>query len=316
MIIQRATLRLTIAFAAVQLTLFAVFAIAVYIFVTGTFDFDSATTESGLDTAERGFATLRTGLLIGYCALLVVVPVASYWMARTALVPIKRGYARQEQFVDGASHELRTPLSIMQGELELVTSRERTPGEYEASIGLSLEAIDDLSHLTNDLLLLAQTEGRYPVGAANQVALNALVFDAAGRQNVTRGPNSPTLVVSVGQNSTVMASRPLMLRVITNIVDNAAKFTRGSGTVTITTGRINGAPVVTVIDTGIGMSNDDISHAFDRFWRADNARNRPGHGIGLSLVRQIMEAHGGRVTISSALEVGTEVRLTFPRTTG
>lgn len=311
MIFRHATIRLTVAFTAVQLLLFAAFALGVYIFVTGTFDFDSAehAGEAAVNTAEQGFTTLRNGLIVSYAALLLVVPAVSYVMARLALRPVKRSYDRQERFVDGASHELRTPLSIIQGELELVTTRKRTVAEYEQAIAIVLEEIGTLTDLTNDLLLLSHSAGRYPRAEMVTCSLNDLVVEAAKRKNSPRGPESAQLTVDLGRAASVTVARPLMLRAIINLIDNALKFTPKSGTISVRTEIIDGNPVVTVADTGIGMDAHAAAHATDRFWRADDARTRPGHGVGLALVSQIMEAHGGGIEITSARGEGTVVRL-------
>jgi signal transduction histidine kinase len=310
-IFRHATIRLTVAFTAVQLLLFAAFALGVYIFVTGTFDFDSAehAGEAAVNTAEQGFTTLRNGLIVSYAALLLVVPAVSYVMARLALRPVKRSYERQERFVDGASHELRTPLSIIQGELELVTTRKRTVAEYEQAIAIVLEEIGTLTDLTNDLLLLSHSAGRYPRAEMVTCSVNDLVVEAAKRKNSPRGPESAQLTVDLGRVASVTVARPLMLRAIINLIDNALKFTPKSGTISVRTEIIDGNPVVTVADTGIGMDAHAAAHATDRFWRADDARTRPGHGVGLALVSQIMEAHGGGIEITSARGVGTVVRL-------
>ena len=313
MIFRRATIRLTVAFTAVQLLLFAAFAVGVYIFVTGTFDFDSAEHdgEAAVSTAEQGFAALRNGLIVSYAALLLIVPAVSYVMARLALRPVKLSYERQERFVDGASHELRTPLSIIQGELELVTSRTRTVAEYEQAIAIALEEIGSLTHLTDDLLLLSHSAGRYPRAEIVTCSLNDLVVEAAKRRNSPRGPESAQLTVDLGRAASVSVARPLMLRAIINLIDNALKFTPQSGTINVRTEIIGGTPVVSVADTGIGMDPHATAHATDRFWRADDARTRPGHGVGLALVSQIMDAHDGGIEITSATGVGTVVRLVF-----
>jgi signal transduction histidine kinase len=312
-IFRRATIRLMVAFTAAQLLLFAAFALGVYIFVTGTFDFDSAQHdgEAAVNTAEQGFATLRNGLIISYAALLLIVPVVSYVMARLALLPVKLSYERQERFVDGASHELRTPLSIIQGELELVTSRTRTVAEYEQAITIALEEIGSLTDLTNDLLLLSHSAGRYPRAEMVTCSLNDLVVEAAKRKNSPRGPESAQLTVDLGRAASVTVARPLMLRAIINLIDNALKFTPQSGTINVRTEIVNGTPVVSVADTGIGMNAHATAHATDRFWRADDARTRPGHGVGLALVSQIIKAHGGGIEITSATGAGTVVRLVF-----
>ncbi|KGJ72000.1 hypothetical protein GY21_18320 [Cryobacterium roopkundense] len=308
-----ALVRLTLTYTIVQLVLFAAFAVGTYTFVTGTFDFDAAESDSAsaLNAAEQGFANLRTGLLVLYAALLVLIPLASYAMARTALAPLQKSYGLQQRFVDGASHEMRSPLSIIQGELELALLSTRTPAEYEQAMHTALEAVGGLTQLTNDLLLLSRGGGPELKRTYERVDLNELVrLDAAARslspEDVAR------LDVHLGPPTVVVGSPALLARAIANVIDNALKFTPVSGVVTVGTDVVDGTCSFTVRDTGMGMDKNDLKHAFNRFWRSDQARSQPGHGLGLSLVQQIIQAHDGRVTLTSQLGVGTTVTVKLP----
>lgn len=310
---RRATIRLTVTYTAVQLGLFAAFAVGIYLFVTGTFDFDAAESDGAgaLNAAEQGFANLRTGLFVLYGALLVLVPISSYFMARAALAPLRKSYDLQQRFVDGASHEMRTPLSVIQGELELALITPRSPAEYERAMQTALEAVDGLTGLTNDLLLLSRGAGTELTNTYERVDLDELVtHDIQARRG--NPVDAARLVTEFGGNTIVRGSRVLLARAIANVVDNALKFTPTPGTVTIHTDSQNGICTVIVRDTGIGMNDNDIRHAFDRFWRSDQVRSHPGHGLGLSLVHQIIQAHDGRVTLRSRAGVGTTVTITLP----
>ena len=138
------------------------FAIGISIFVTGTFDFDAAEHdgEGAVIGAEQGFELLRTALLLFYACLLVAIPLSSWLMARAALKPIKASFERQQQFVDGASHEMRTPLSMIQAELELALTCSRTATNYQVAIATSLDAVNGLTRLADDLLRLSLTTRR------------------------------------------------------------------------------------------------------------------------------------------------------------
>ena len=118
--------------------------------------------------------------------------------------------------------------------------------------------------------------------------------------------------MEVKRDMAVEGSPELLIRAIGNVVDNALKFTPSSGRVEVSVEEDGTDAVVHVRDTGVGMDGDTAAHAFDRFWRADEARTQPGYGLGLSLVQQICHAHGGTVAIGGRPGVGTTVRLTFP----
>jgi len=311
MIFRSTTIRLTILFTVVQLLLFAVFAIAVYAYVTGAFDFDAAESdgEGAVNAAEQGFANLRVGLLIAYAALLVFVPSTSYAMARFALRPLKLSYELQQRFVDGASHEMRTPLAVIQGELELALSRERSPREYRSAIATALDAASGLARLTGDLLLLSRDEKGQLGLTFQRVRLHDVARDAVARRHHNPGPR---VLLGRASSAVVLGSEELLARAIDNLIDNAVKFTGDGSSITVEVVVVDGRAVVSVTDTGIGMTRDETSRAFDRFWRADAARSRPGHGLGLPLVRQIAGAHRGRVSIDSLPGARTTVEISLP----
>ncbi|WP_166792460.1 cell wall metabolism sensor histidine kinase WalK [Cryobacterium sp. TMT1-66-1] len=297
----------------VQLVLFAAFAVGIYIFVTGTFDIDATESDGAgaLNAAEQGFANLRTGLIVLYAILLVLIPIASFLMARAALTPLQKSYDLQQRFVDGASHEMRSPLSVIQGELELALLTPRTPAEYERAIQTALDAVGGLTELTNDLLLISRGAGAELKRTYELVDLNDLVrLDIDARSS--NPEDAHRLYVKLGQATVVLGSPALLARAIANVIDNALKFTTPPGIVTVSTDIHNSICTVTIRDTGIGMDNDDLKHAFDRFWRSDQARSRPGHGVGLSLVQQIIHAHDGRITLTSQVGVGTTVTVNLP----
>ncbi|TFD13016.1 HAMP domain-containing histidine kinase [Cryobacterium sp. TMT1-2-2] len=312
---RRALVRLTVTYTVVQLVLFAAFAVGIYIFVTGTFDIDAAESDGAgaLNAAEQGFANLRTGLIVLYAVLLVLIPIASFLMARAALAPLQKSYDLHQRFVDGASHEMRSPLSIIQGELELALLTTRTPAEYERAMHTAFDAVGGLTELTNDLLLLSRGAGGELRRTYELVDLNELV-----RLDIDARAKSPEdaarLHVHLGQATVVLGSPVLLARALSNVIDNALKFTPPPGivTVTVSTDIHNSTCTVTVRDSGMGMDDDDLKHAFDRFWRSDQARSRPGHGVGLSLVQQIIHAHDGRITLTSQVGVGTTVTVNLP----
>lgn len=311
MIFRRALIRLTVTYTLVQLVLFGAFALGVYGFVVGTFDFDLAQLDgdSAVSAAERGFATLRMTLIVGYIILGVLLPIASYLMARAALAPIRRSYELQERFVDGASHELRSPLSVIQGELELALTRTRTAAQYQAAIANALDGAEGLTRLTNDLLLLTRGSTGQLQRTFESVALDDLV-----RRCVSAHPApSSRFFLDDVQPVVVNGSTELLTRAIANIVDNAVKFSPALSRIAISVGVEGANALVRVHDEGVGMTGAEAQRAFDRFWRARDARDLPGFGLGLSIVRQICVAHGGRVSIVSQPGAGTTVTLAFPQ---
>lgn len=312
MIFASALRRLTIVYTLIQLVLFGTLAIGIYYFVTGTFDLDAASQDGAgaVGAAEIGFAHLRIALVAGFAVLCVVVPFTSYWMARAALAPLRQSFEQQQQFVDDASHELRSPLSVIRGELELALSRRRSEEEYRRSITTSLEATQTLVQLTEDLLLLARDSTAEFESRFRTVSADELVRDAI---SALEGSDGTDRLITRSDPLVLIAGVPsLLVRAVANILDNAMKFTPEGGTVILTAATNSGNAIISVTDTGIGMTPEEVRHAFDRFWRGPQAHGAPGLGLGLALVERIARAHRGRVTIVSSLGIGSTVTLTIP----
>lgn len=310
MIFRRATLRLTLTYAAVQLGLFAIFALGIYFFVTGNFDVDAVSKKG--EEADPEVILLRNGLIIFYGCLMLVVPLSSWLMARAALRPIRESFERQRAFIDGAAHEMRTPLSIIQGELELALSRSRRAEEYREAIRTALGATVRLSNLSDQLLNLSRISKSELAAGFVAVDIDAVIDTVIhtavlGSRDVTVEREG-----SRRQSDLVHGSQELLVRAIANVVDNAVKFSSPGGLVVVTCARDVPGVSIRVRDEGMGMSPTEVDRAFDRFWRADTARSTAGHGLGLALVQQIVAAHDGSVTIDSHPGAGTTVTVRLP----
>ena len=310
MIFRQATRRLTAAFTAILLMLFAGFALGIYFFVTGTFDYDTVASNGieAVDAAEQGFATLRTALIVGYLVLLVIVPILSFGMARLVLAPVRRSYDRQQAFVDDASHEFRTPLAIIQGELELALTRRRTPSEYETAITTSLDEVEHLTALTGDLLLLARGNDTELRSAFTPVDMSSIVRKAVGASGA-----HVNVTTRDGEEPVVLGAEDLLIRAVGNVLDNAAKFSGESKPISLDLHSRGDKIHLDIRDEGPGMTSATLDHIFDRFWRAEESRTLPGHGLGLALVKQICVAHHGSISVDSALGHGTTVKIVLPR---
>ncbi|RFA06529.1 hypothetical protein B7R54_19380 [Subtercola boreus] len=309
MIFRQATRRLTAAFTAILLLLFGAFALGIYFFVTGTFDYDTVAGNGAeaVDAAEQGFVTLRTAIVVCYLVLLVIVPVMSYIMARLVLAPVRRSYEKQQAFVDDASHEFRTPLAIIQGELELAISRPRTPLEYERAIVTTLEEVEHLTTLTGDLLLL--TRGSE---AELQSAFTPVDISEVTRKAVRSSAAAAQISIEGGVQHSVLGSEHLLIRALGNVLDNATKFADTGTPIEVKVGARGDKIQITIRDHGPGMTPETLNHVFDRFWRAEESRSLPGHGLGLALVRQICVAHHGSISIESVPGHGTTVSVVLP----
>ena len=213
------------------------------------------------------------------------------------------GLRRERQFVAEASHELRTPLAVLRTELDLLASRERSPGEIRAALASMGEEVDRLGLLVDHLLLLATSDDARLRLDRTTFDVGTLLAEVASRF----GPaaDGRDVVVAPGPRIEVTADRRRLDQVLSNLVDNALRH--GVGTVTLATAREQSVVVVTVSDEG-GVALDD--ELFERFRQGTGSR-AGGRGLGLALVSTIVAEHGGSVT-AIAREGVTEVRIELP----
>ena len=223
---------------------------------------------------------------------------------------IRRQDEVRRAVVADVAHELRTPVTILRGQTEAILDgvSEPTP---ERLVSLHDEVLR-LERLTDDLATLSAADAaalslhRAPVDLAELArrSLDALapVLDDAGL----------SARLDVGHAVVVAGDDTRLVQVVTNLVNNAAKFTPPGGSVTLTVARVDDEAVLTVADTGPGISADDLPHLFERFWRGSAARVHRGTGIGLSVVRALVLAHGGTVTADSPPGWGARFTVRLP----
>ncbi|MDQ3728185.1 MAG: ATP-binding protein, partial [Actinomycetota bacterium] len=211
----------------------------------------------------------------------------------------------QRQLVADASHELRTPLTSIRTNVELLGRAESLGAEQRQRLITDVvEQLEELTALVGDLVDLA----RYAEQDEERVPLR---FDHLVEDMVERARrHAPTLTFDFeAEACLVRGAQAALERATFNLLDNAAKWSPPGGRIEV---RVTRQGALSVSDQGPGISEGDLPRIFDRFYRAGSARELPGSGLGLAIVRQIAEAHGGRVEASSPLGGGSELRLWIP----
>jgi two-component system, OmpR family, sensor kinase len=230
---------------------------------------------------------------------------------------LQAAFERQKQFTSDASHELRTPLAVLRGDMELALRRERTSEEYQRTLSSNLEEVIRLSRLVEDLLMLARADAGRVELRCEPVNLTELcqkmaeyIAPLAEQREQTLNYHVPAQAVRV--HADVHRIKQLLL----NLLDNAIKYTDPQGTITLTLTTEAQEAVLAVADTGRGIPPEDVPHVFERFFRRSaktSDRSAPGSGLGLSIVKWIVEAHGGKIDVQSQLGVGTTFTVRLPR---
>ncbi len=209
----------------------------------------------------------------------------------------------QRNLVADASHELRTPIATIRANLQLMREEELLSPEDRAGLREDvIEELDELTALVADVVELAR--GSKPTSEPGDVRLDSIVHDALERAR----RRAPTLDFHQVVEPTLIRGEPDRIsRAVTNLLDNASKWSPEGGTVEVTLHD----GVVTVRDHGPGFKGEDLPFVFDRFHRATDARSKPGSGLGLAIVRQAAEAHDGFVEAANAPDGGAILRVGF-----
>jgi len=215
------------------------------------------------------------------------------------------------RFSADASHELRTPLAIIRGELESLTEYEHLSPAALDTVGSSLEEIARLSKIVSQLLEISRLEAGEAAKEVTLVDLGELATSTAEQMRLLADEKSILLKYSVSAAVTVVANPSLLKQVVVNLLDNAIKYTPSNGKVELLVERQGTKAVLEVRDTGIGIPASALPHICERFYRADKARSRHsgGAGLGLSIVKSICAAQGGKLSIFSSEGEGTRVRI-------
>jgi len=223
----------------------------------------------------------------------------------------------RRDFVANVSHELRTPLSILRGYIETLLESPKTSREELLRIlGVMKRHSNRLDLLVEDLLTLAQLESANPNLQLYNVDLSSFFGEVIRDWEKKLANKQLKLVVRVPSDlPAIRADRVRLQEALYNLLDNAVKYSRERGEITLMALRRDGQIVLSVSDNGIGISKEDLPRIFERFYRVDKARtaeNIRGTGLGLAIVKHIAQLHSGHVEAESEIEKGTTIRVVLP----
>jgi signal transduction histidine kinase len=276
---------------------------------------DQAVVQLGrlLTDQDRVLKRLLAGLLLlgGACA--VGMGAGSWWLAGRSLQPARQAWQRQQSFVANASHELRAPLTLLRATAE-VTLRSLASEDTDRRelLGDVIQECDHMSRLVGDLLLLSRLDAGGLQMAHEQIGLSELLADVA-RQIGRRAEQCGVRVVCDGASGAIWGDPTRIRQILLILLDNALRHTPPGGVVHLATRASGRYTQISVADTGSGIAPHDLPQVFERFYRADSVRkDNGGSGLGLSIAKALVEAHGGHITIESQPGQGTSVSVELP----
>ncbi|WP_265457683.1 sensor histidine kinase [Enterococcus sp. HY326] len=267
------------------------------------------------DQITQSVHSFRKILIICMLVFAAFSILLSYYLSGRFIQPIIASWRKQQQFVENASHELRTPLTIIQAKLEgLFTKPERTILEESEDIALSLNEVQRLSRLTNDLLMLARSDSDAVLAVKQPTKVNDFLNKTLEPYGEILAAEDKEFSLVLGENRQILIDPEKIQQLLLILIDNAMKYTIAGESVTVVSTFRSNDWLLEVKDTGSGISDEAKAHIFDRFYRADASRNRDtgGYGIGLSIAMWIVKLHGGKISVLDNQPRGTVFQLQLP----
>lgn len=229
------------------------------------------------------------------------------------LASLEESFRRERRFTSDASHELRTPVAVILAYAESLAASPALPQEEREKAETILDECRRMQRMIAQMLTLTRAqEGRCPV-TMERVCLNDILEGVTAALDDAAGARKIALHVEPGERVEITADQSLMTQLTLNLAENAVKYGREGGNVWLSASGGKDRATLTVRDDGIGISEENLPHIFERFFRADAARDRTGTGLGLSIVQWIVSLHGGQIDVKSRLGEGTEFTVTLPQ---
>ena len=225
---------------------------------------------------------------------------------------LQMSFENEKQFIFDASHELKTPIAVIISQCEYMLSKETLSKEEREEVAVVLKQAKKMSRLTAQLLLLSKAEYRLQL---EQVNISELVQIVVDEQQVMADEKSIKIQAQIEPDICIEADETMMMRLFINLISNAITYGQQDGTVNLLLKRDSGFLYAEVIDNGIGISEENLPKIWNRFYQVDKARTAKDNssmGLGLSMVKWIVEKHQGTIGVKSSLDVGTKFYLAIP----
>ncbi len=318
-IFEKARIRLTLFYIAIMVVVLGIFSSILVVVLEKNIEEsfalrierDELLNEALID-ANQGIETVVL-VLDGF--LLILIGGASYFLAGVTLKPIKKAMESQKRFSADASHDLRTPLAIITTETEVaLNDKNISIDECKKVFESNLEEASRMSLLISDLLMVARTEHLINKDNLVKISIEDPVHKIIERMKSQAEKKNINLKLISDLSGDIRVHLYNFERAIQNILQNSINYTQNGGNIIVRIIEQRLFFTIEITDNGVGIIDKDLPHVFDRFYKASHSRNDgSGSGLGLPIAKQIIEQHGGTITLESKINVGTSVYIKIPK---
>ncbi len=270
-----------------------------------------------LTAQEQLLNRLLWGLGGGIAAALGVSAIGGIWLTQQAIAPIEISYRQLQQFTADASHELRSPLTAIKTNVQIALQypTQLSPQEVQETFSQIASATDQMTTLVNDLLFLTRSDAtQTSLLIEEPVDIHKILFSLVTQLLPIAQHKQISLNYDHTKSVVVMGDPSQLLRLFRNLMDNALQYTPAHGQITVMVSSTDQTVAVTIHDTGMGITAEQLPQIFKRFWRADRARARHsgGMGLGLAIAQTIADAHRGKISVVSQPGQGSTFTVNLP----
>jgi signal transduction histidine kinase len=224
----------------------------------------------------------------------------------------------RDQFISSIAHELKSPLNVIHMSAETLLDEQNLSADDRIhSINIINDEVERLSSLINNLLDITIMEAGNMVLDFKRVKVFDFLQDTLSSVTRSNNTDTPQFDIELSNNlSTIEVDKNLLRIALNNLLTNAIKYNKPNGKVTVNADEIDDQLIIKISDTGIGISDQDQKHIFEKFYRSenDNVRQKPGHGLGLALAKEIIDLHGGKLLLQSTVGEGSTFTVTLKKT--
>jgi two-component system, OmpR family, manganese sensing sensor histidine kinase len=269
-----------------------------------------------LEEFEETVLQLDIGLGVGVIVATIFSSAGILWLNRQAMQPIEESFQRLKQFTADASHEFRSPLMAISSNMEVALKYpEGMRDEDREAMSAVMSATEQMTRLTEDLLLLARTDkGSKQQPDSVKVDLAKMLNDLALLYRPQAEMKKVNLSADIEGALSMQGDCAALIKAFTNLLQNAIRYTPSGGKIHIKAKRVKNQLRVVIKDTGVGIADKNLEKIFERFWRTDQARNydNGGSGLGLPITQTIIESCGGTIEVTSKLGAGSCFIINLP----